>query len=211
MDPGRKYPDYPSVLSIWGRSRRDEAERFADLVSFLKENGVIADYNQVALLLHSVREDHSGPYLAALDAKGIPAFCPRSRAFFETTEIRYLVACYAILFGWYGSGRGQLGGAVAAPGGLRGRCPGPPRPELRLSTSSRPGTPAMDRRDRRTLREGDALDLRPADYFYRLLALEPFRSAIRNENTARNFAAFSHLLNVFQELLSLCGGHAREP
>ena len=48
------------------------------------------------------------------------------------------------------------------------------------------------------LREGDALDLRPADYFYRLLALEPFRSAVRNENTARNLAVFSHLLNVFQ-------------
>ena len=33
-----------------------EASRFADLVSFLKENEVIADYNQVALLLHSVRD-----------------------------------------------------------------------------------------------------------------------------------------------------------
>ena len=78
-------------------------------MSCLKENGVIADYNQVALLLHSVREDHSGPYLAALDAKGNPGFCPRARAFFEMTEIRYLVAGYAILLGWCGSGRGQLG------------------------------------------------------------------------------------------------------
>ena len=91
--------DYPAVIGIWGRERDDEAGRFADLVAFLKENGVIADYDQVALLLHSVREDHSGPYLAALDAKGIPAFCPRSRSFFEMTEIRYLVACYAVLFG----------------------------------------------------------------------------------------------------------------
>ena len=80
-DPGRVYPDYPSVLSIWGRSRRDEAERFAELVSFLKENGAIADYNQVALLLHSVRGRPQLspasviPYLAALDARGIPAFC----------------------------------------------------------------------------------------------------------------------------------------
>ena len=48
------------------------------------------------------------------------------------------------------------------------------------------------------LEEGDTLDLRPADYFYRLLAFEPFRSAIQNENTARNLAIFSQLLNVFQ-------------
>ncbi len=30
------------------------------------------------------------------------------------------------------------------------------------------------------LRAGETLNLRPADYFYRLLALEPFRRAVRN-------------------------------
>ena len=100
-----EHPDYPSVISIWGNNRRDEANRFADLVEFLKERDVIADYNQVALLLHSVREEHSGPYLDALKAKGIPAFCPRARGFFEIPEIRYLVACYSVLFGWHGEGR----------------------------------------------------------------------------------------------------------
>ena len=48
------------------------------------------------------------------------------------------------------------------------------------------------------LEEGETLDLRLADYFYRLLAVEPFRIAIGNENTARNLAIFSQLLNVFQ-------------
>ena len=196
-DPDGEYPDYPAVLSIWGRNRRDEAERFAELVSFLKEHEVIADYNQVALLLHSVREDHSGSYLAALAEKGIPAFCPRSRAFFEMNEIRYLVACYAILFGWYGSGRGQLGGAVAALADYvddalihLGRSFASPHP-LAQVLQRWTGEIAA-------LQEGEALDLRPADYFYRLLALEPFGSAIKNENTARNLAVFSHLLNVFQ-------------
>ena len=108
-----KHPEYPSVISIWGNDRRDEAGRFADFVEFLKRSDVIEDYNQVALLLHSVREEHSGPYLAALQAKGIPAFCPRARGFFETPEIGYLVACYAVLFGWHGEERGPVGGAVA--------------------------------------------------------------------------------------------------
>ena len=48
------------------------------------------------------------------------------------------------------------------------------------------------------LREGEALDLRPADFFYHLLALDPFRGVVRNENAARNLAIFSQLLNVFQ-------------
>jgi len=40
--------------------------------------------------------------------------------------------------------------------------------------------------------------MRPADYLYHLLAIEPFRNAVRDENTARNLAIFSQLLNVFQ-------------
>ncbi len=112
-DDAGAHPEYPSVIAIWGRDRRDEATRFADLVEFLKKNEVIAAYGQVALLLHSVREEHSGPYLAALAAKGIPAFCPRARAYFEIPEVRDLVGCFAVLFGWHGNGRGQGAGAVA--------------------------------------------------------------------------------------------------
>ncbi|HYX23702.1 MAG TPA: ATP-dependent helicase, partial [Thermoanaerobaculia bacterium] len=31
VDPNGGHPDYPAVISIWGRDTRDEAERFADL------------------------------------------------------------------------------------------------------------------------------------------------------------------------------------
>jgi DNA helicase-2/ATP-dependent DNA helicase PcrA len=196
-DAAGAHPDYPSVIAIWGRDRRDEAARFADLIQFLKERGVIADYGQVALLLHSVREEHSGPYLAALEAKGIPAFCPRARAYFEIQQIRDLVACFAVLFGWHGDGRGQVAGAVAELGayvddaivqlGRRFAAPHPLAQALQLWTS-----------EIAALQEGQALDLRPADYFYHLLALEPFKSAVRNENIARNLAIFSQLLNAFQ-------------
>ena len=191
------HPDYPSVIAIWGRDRRDEATWFADLVEFLKKNDVIADYSQVALLLHSVREDHSGPYLAALETNGIPAFCPRARAYFEIPEIRDLVACFAVLFGWHGNGRGQVGGAVAELATYvndaivqLGRRFGAPHP---LAVALQQWTSEIA-----ALQEGDALDLRPADYFYHLLAFDPFKHAVRNENIARNLAIFSQLLNVFQ-------------
>jgi len=196
-DAAGTHPDYPSVIAIWGKDKSDEVARFADLVEFLRKNEVIADYGQVALLLHSVREDHSGPYLAALEAKGIPAFCPRARAFFEVPQVRDLVACFATLFGWHGNGRGQVGGAVAELSTYvddaivqLARRFGTPHP-LAKSLQRWTGEIAA-------LQEGEALDLRPADYFYHLLALDPFKSAIRNENTARNLAIFSQLLNVFQ-------------
>jgi len=191
------HTDYPATVAIWGRDRRDESARFADLVEFLKKNGVIADYGQVALLLHSVREEHSGPYLAALEARGIPSFCPRARAYFEIPEIRDLVGCFAVLFGWHGDGRGHIAGAVAelatyVDGALveLGRRFGTPH---QLADALQQWTGEISQ-----LQEGEALDLRPADYFYHLLALEPFRSAVKNENTARNLAIFSQLLNVFQ-------------
>jgi len=196
-DAAAAHPAYPSVIAIWGKDKRDEATRFADLVAFLKKHEVIADYGQVALLLHSVREEHSGPYLAALEAKGIPAFCPRARAYFEIPEVRDLVACFAVLLGWHGNGRGQVAGAVAELATYvddaivqLGRRFGAPHP-LAAALQRWTGEIAA-------LQEGQALDLRPADYFYHLLALDPFKSAVRNENTARNLAIFSQLLNVFQ-------------
>jgi DNA helicase-2/ATP-dependent DNA helicase PcrA len=196
-DGAATHPEYPAVIGIWGRDRRDEATRFADLVEFLKRSEVIADYAQVALLLHSVREEHSGAYLAALEARGIPSFCPRGRAYFEIPEVRDLVGCFAVLFGWHGDGRGQVSGAIAELAAYvddaivqLGRRFGGSHP---LAETLRRWT-----REIAALQEGDALDLRPADYFYHLLALDPCKSAIRNENTARNLAIFSQLLNIFQ-------------
>ena len=47
----------------------------ADLVLFLKQNGIIGRYGQAALLLHSVKDGVSGPYLDGLERAGIPARC----------------------------------------------------------------------------------------------------------------------------------------
>ena len=196
-DPDGDHPDYPAVVSIWGQDAKDEAERFADLVAFLKANKVVEDYSQVALLLHSVREDHSRHYLSALSAQGIPAFCPRARAYFENDEIRLMVACFAIVFGWHGDGRGTVAGSVAdlaryVDQGIvdlaRGFAPPHPLPlQMRDWVEEIAG-----------LQKGQSLDLRPADYFYRLIAIDPFTSAVKNENAARNLAIFSQLFNVFQ-------------
>ena len=196
-DPMAQHPDYPSVISVWGRNRYDETERFADLVVFLKENEVIEDYSQIALLLHSVREPHSGPYLEALRRRGIPSFCPRARVFFHIPEIRDLVACYAILFGWHGDQRGDLIGVVKTLAKYVDEA------IIDISKRFAPTDPLAERlrywTDEITaLQEGEALDFRPADYFYRMLALDPFRKAVRNEDTARNLAIFSELLTIFQ-------------
>ena len=196
-DSATEHPDYPAIFAIWGQSVCDEGARFAEMVAFLKEKRVIGDYSQVALLLHSVRQDHSGHYIAALEAKGIRAFCPRARAYFDNEEVQMLMACFALIFGWHGNGRGNLAGTTAELARYTdratvelGRRFGGDHP---LGQALRGFVKEIDK-----LKEKEALDLRTADYLYQLLALEPFARFVKNENRARNLAVFSQLLNVFQ-------------
>lgn len=197
-DAESEHPDYPAVFAIWGQHVRDEAERFADLVTYLKQQEVICDYSQVALLLHSVRAEHSGPYLAALEAKGIPAFCPRARAYFDNDEVRLMVGCFAIIFGYHGEGRGNLAGyslqqlAQYVDGCLIELARQCPYPHPLAKTLRRFAEEIA------SLQETETLDMRPADYFYYLIAHEPFVRFLKNENQARNLAIFSQLLNAFE-------------
>ncbi len=197
-DPRSEHPSYPAVFSIWGQDEKDEASRFADMVAYLKDQGVVEDYSQVALLLHSVRLDHSGPYIEALAKRGIPAYCPRARSYFENEEVRLLVGAFAAIFGWHGAGRGDLkGGALNELAGYADRC------LVELASRYAPPHPlgGAVRRYAHEIAElgrGDALDARPADYLYGLLAVDPFPTLVTDENRARNLAIFSQLLNAFE-------------
>ena len=69
------HPDHPAVISVQGQDPLDEARQLGELLRFLRHHGVIAGYGQVALLLHSVRDQVSGPYLDGLESAGIPVRC----------------------------------------------------------------------------------------------------------------------------------------
>ncbi|MDE2813121.1 MAG: DEAD/DEAH box helicase [Gemmatimonadota bacterium] len=66
------HADYPSVIAVLGKDPRDEAAQLAELLRLLKVRGVIADYGQAALLLHSVQERFCERYLSAFAKVGIP-------------------------------------------------------------------------------------------------------------------------------------------
>lgn len=198
-NPEEEHPDYPAVFAIWGSDKQDEAKRLASLVAFLKESQVIEDYNQIALLLHSVRDTHSGPYIEALEKQGIPTFAPRARTYFENEEVSLLVGCFALLFGWYQDNRGDLYGyalqelATYVDDGLRALVQAG-------VTGQHPLARLLQKRvaEIEGLKEGQSLNRRIGDYFYELIAYEPFASLLSNENRARNLAIFSQLVAVFQ-------------
>jgi len=196
---GDDHPDYPAVFSIWGADRTDEAIRVADLVAFLKGNQVIEDYNQVALLLHSVRTEHSGPYMEALERHGIPVFAPRARAYFDNEEVRLMVGCFAVLLGWHGDNRGDLGGYALT--GLARYVDGCLTVLARSGVvGGHPLARALQRRvaEIESLQEGQTLNRHLADYLYEFISQEPFAGLLGNENRARNLAIFSQLVAVFQ-------------
>ena len=66
------HPDYPAVIAVEGSDAGEEGRQLAELVRFLKRQSVIAGYDQVALLLHSVKGPHAVAYLDALESAGIP-------------------------------------------------------------------------------------------------------------------------------------------
>src|SRR3546814_12059444 len=75
------------------------AAEFADSVWDLKNNGVVADYSPIALLLHSTKESkhNAGPYVEALRAKCIPVYNPRNRTFLEQPEVAGHLGCLMLL------------------------------------------------------------------------------------------------------------------
>ena len=191
------HPAYPSVFSIWGKDKEDEAKRFADLVSFLKVNDVIQDYSQVALLLYSVKEQNSLPFMEALEARGIKSFCPRARAFFSNEEIKLLVGALAAILDWNGENRGEnLKGALLNLSIYVDECYDalasyPVHHELLAKIQEM-------RAELEKLKPGKALDRRVSDYLFQLMAVEPFNALALNANRARNLSLFSQLTSIFQ-------------
>jgi len=197
-DPEVDFPDYPAVFSIYGTDKRDESRRFAEFVAYLKRERIIEDFSQVALLLHSVRHNHSGPFVEALEKKGIPAFCPRARAYFDEEEIQLMVAALAVILGYHGDARGDLHGFA-----LKSMAQYVEDAILLLAREHPHPSPLSGLIQKHAaevdgLKRGETLDRRLADYFYEVLAVEPFTSFLKDENRARRLAIFSTLLNVFQ-------------
>lgn len=207
-DPDKNYLDYPSAIVLQGKDEVDETEQLADLILYLHEQRIITDYNQIAFLLPSVRPQVSARYTEVFQRRGIPYFCPRARAYFEQEEVRLMVACFALLFRCDGNDLDDLLADSANrdfQDYLQKRCLSvlaedysanhPLQQQLlhfiedfkeRINTAEQIG-------------EGKA-DFYLMDYFYRLLAVEPFATFVTDEQRLYNLQIFSKLLENFQKL-----------
>ena len=191
------YQDYPSVLSIGDIDVMVEAEQFADMVLFLKEQRRISDYSQVALLLYSVRSGISDAFIEALERKGIPVFCPRARTYFDQEEISLMMGCLARIVGYQETKQDDLVEHSGLPEYLR-NC-------HRLLTAQCQLFPALENKIREIECEiAYAEEDRPiagkqlADYFYHFVFTEPFAGLLSQSDRIHNLALFSHFLQIFR-------------
>ncbi len=175
----------------------DEASQCAEFVAFLKEHLKISDYNQVALLLYSVKEYKSNVYVKALKQRGIPVYCSRDGIYFDLEEVVLITGCFAYIFNYpiaqpldvNANNRvsGYIERALSKLSLVRKSCP-----SLAICLSELESEFAQ-------LADGQKLNKQLADYFYQLLASEPFVTFVReDERKMHNLVIYSQLLQTFQ-------------
>ncbi|MDG6219318.1 MAG: UvrD-helicase domain-containing protein, partial [Candidatus Thermoplasmatota archaeon] len=69
--------DYPPLVAIRGKDSENVAKIFAELVRNLINNGIIESPSQCALLMQSVKGNHSKPFAEALKSLKITPYNPR--------------------------------------------------------------------------------------------------------------------------------------
>lgn len=98
--PGKK--DYSSdtrVVKCSGKNGvEDWYDSVYDFVISLKHQGVIKDYNQVAFLCKSVKNDKVINLIQYLEVMNIPVYSPRSEMFFTRPEVKEILGCLIMCF-----------------------------------------------------------------------------------------------------------------
>jgi DNA helicase-2/ATP-dependent DNA helicase PcrA len=95
----KEFTDVPAVLKVSGDP--DAANWHEEVFAFLnglKSSGALTDWNQVAFLFRSVRNEKVIALAEALETEGIPVYSPRSNLFFDRTEIRLMIGALIFLF-----------------------------------------------------------------------------------------------------------------
>lgn len=206
------FPNLPTVLRLAASDEKDETTNWhAEVLAFLndlKASGQLADWNQVAFLFRSVKNDKVVALARFLEAQGVPVFSPRSNMFFEREEIRLMIGALIFLFPQFPKVRAWAEGVTLAIWDYYDhQCFKPFIDELRKPENK----PLLDWA--RPLAKRHAVLTQNTDYsfsglFYQLLQFPLFSHFLTDETVlgvdkgraARNLGTFSKLLTKFEYL-----------
>ena len=206
------FPNMPTAVRLAASDDKDNSTNWhAEVLAFLnglKASGKLSDWNQVAFLFRSVKNDKVVALARFLEAEGVPVFSPRSNMFFEREEIRLMIGALIFLFPQFSKVRAWAAG-VTLPiwGYYDNQCFKPFVDELRKPENK----PLLDWA--RPLAKRHLSLAQNADYafsalFYQLLQFPLFSrflsvkamQGVDKGRAARNLGTFSRLLAKFEYL-----------
>lgn len=96
----KDFPEVPAALHLIAKEEDEEnwKEQILTFLMKLKESGKLLDWNQVAFLFKSVKNQKVISLAHFLEKKGIPVYSPRSNLFFQREEIRLMIGALIFLF-----------------------------------------------------------------------------------------------------------------
>lgn len=94
-----KFTDTPSVLKVSNDGSLDEyCSEVLSFIRHLESNNTITNYNQIAFLFKSVKNDKVIYLANYLEENGINVFSPRSSLFFEREEVQLILGAIIFIF-----------------------------------------------------------------------------------------------------------------
>ena len=206
------FPDIPTAVRLAASDDKGDTTNWhAEVLAFLngmKASGQLTDWNQVAFLFRSVKNDKVVALARFLEAEGVPVFSPRSNMFFEREEIRLMIGALIFLFPQFPKVRAWAEGVHLDIWDYYDQlCFKPFTDELRKPDNK----PLLDWA--RPLAKRHAVLTQNTDYafsglFYQLLQFPLFSRFLTEEavqgvdkgRAARNLGTFSKLLTKFEYL-----------
>jgi DNA helicase II / ATP-dependent DNA helicase PcrA len=88
----------PTVLRVSGQAQTIFHNEVLEFLHALKAAGTLTDWNQVAFLFSSVRNEKAVNLAQFLEQNGIAVYSPRSNQFFGREEIRLMLGAFIFLF-----------------------------------------------------------------------------------------------------------------
>jgi DNA helicase-2/ATP-dependent DNA helicase PcrA len=89
---------HDSVIKIEGTDYKDLNNQITDFIINLRDKGKITNYNQIAFLFRSVKNDKVIELSKHLENKGISVYSPRSDLFFQRDEIKLVIGTLLLMF-----------------------------------------------------------------------------------------------------------------
>lgn len=97
-NPDDQFPPVPVTLRLGAPDEEAWHEEILAFLHTLRDKGDLTNWNQVAFLFRSVKNDRVTRLSRFLEDNGIPVYSPRAKQFFDREEIRLMIGALIALF-----------------------------------------------------------------------------------------------------------------